>query len=382
MSADLNRALRISVFTFLILAACTYHGSAAPACPRAGDSDVTDILQPLRDRHGLPAMAAAIVTRDGLQSVGVVGVRKRGTGVPVTLNDKWHLGSCTKAMTAALVGRLVERERLKWDTPLLKVFPKLGETVHPAMKGVTVKHLLSHHAGLPANLDLTRSWGPNVRALRLRATREALSAAPRHALGTHMEYSNLGYILAGAVIERITGKPWEQVTRNELFTPLKMESAGFGGLGTPNKIDQPWGHADDGTPVVRNGPSMDNPPVMGPAGRVHGTIQDWARFITDQLRGARGEKALLTADTYRVLHAPPFTGSHAYGWVVTERQWGNGKVLTHTGCNTMNYANVWVAPKRNFAILVCTNQGGDTAFKATDQAVAGLIPLATKYGSR
>jgi CubicO group peptidase (beta-lactamase class C family) len=120
---------------------------------------------------------------------------------------------------------------------------------------------------------------------------------------------------------------------------------------------------------------MDNPPVMGPAGRVHCSIQDWARFVQDQLRGARGEPALLKPETYPKLQTPPFGDDYALGWIVAQRGWGGGTVLNHGGDNTMNFANVWVAPKKNFAILVCVNQSGDTAFRASDEAVGDLIKL-------
>ena len=102
---------------------------------------------------------------------------------------------------------------------------------------------------------------------------------------------------------------------------------------------------------------------MGPAGRIHCSIQDWARFVQDQLRGARGESALLKPESYQKLQTQPFGGDYALGWIVVLRSWGGGKVLNHGGDNTMNCANVWVAPKKDFAILVCVNQSGDQAFK-------------------
>jgi len=114
---------------------------------------------------------------------------------------------------------------------------------------------------------------------------------------------------------------------------------------------------------------------MGPAGRVHCTIQDWAKFIKDQLRGARDEPALLKHPTYSILHTPPFGGDYSLGWLVTKRDWGGGTVLTHGGDNTMNHANVWIAPQRDFAVLICVNQGGNTAFRASDEAVGALINL-------
>ena len=122
-----------------------------------------------------------------------------------------------------------------------------------------------------------------------------------------------------------------------------------------------------------NGPSVDNPPVMGPAGRVHCTLQAWAKYVADQLGGAQEAPSLLKASSYRTLHTPHFAGDYALGWIVTKRDWAGGLALHHAGSNTMNYANVWIAPKRDFAVLVCVNQGGDAAFKATDAAASALI---------
>ena len=350
--------------------------NSAPAfCPVVGDEAVTAILKPIRQKFGVPAMAAAFVTSDGIQFVGAVGVRKRGTEIPVTLADQWHLGSDTKAMTATLIARLVERGQLKWDVTLAEVFPELAPQMHPDFKTVTLRHLLSHRAGLPANLDLAKYSGDDAVALRLRAVREELAKKPRRAPGSNYEYSNLGYIVAGAVVEKTTGQSWEQAMNTEVFEPLQMKGVGFGGTGTPGQIDQPWPHTADGEPTSENGPAVDNPPVMGPAGRVHGSIQDWAKFIQDQLRGERGGPALLKSASYQKLHTPPFGGDYALGWMVAQRAWGGGTVFNHAGDNTMNFANVWVAPQRDFAILVCVNQSGDTAFKSSDAAVAALLKL-------
>jgi CubicO group peptidase (beta-lactamase class C family) len=176
-------------------------------------------------------------------------------------------------------------------------------------------------------------------------------------------------------MENLTGRTWEQLMRERLFEPLGMTSAGFGGTGTRGQIDQPWPHRDDGKPMRANGPEIDNPPVLGPAGTVHATIGDWAKFIADQLRGARGGAGLLKPESYVLLHTPPFAGEYAPGWLVVRRDWAGGRALNHCGCNTMNYANAWLAPERDFAVLACANQGGDKAFKATDEAVSALIRL-------
>jgi CubicO group peptidase (beta-lactamase class C family) len=278
-------------------------------------------------------------------------------------------------MTSTLMARLVEQGKLKWETTLGEVFPDLAPPMHADFQKVTLLQLLSHHAGLPPNLTLNKYIGDDTMALRSRAVREELAKRPQSAPGKTYKYSNLGYIIAGAVVEKVTTKSWEQLMSSEIFEPLRMESTGFGGTGTPGKIDQPWPHTANGQPTAENGPAMDNLPVMGPAGRVHCSIQDWAKFIQDQLRGARGEPALLKPDVYQKLHTPAFGGDYALGWRAVNRSWGGGTVLNHAGDNTMNFANVWVAPQRDFAILVCVNQSGDAAFKASDEAVVALMKL-------
>jgi CubicO group peptidase (beta-lactamase class C family) len=332
------------------------------------------VLEPIRQKYQLPALAGAIVSDHGMVAFGAVGVRKAGTSIRVTTRDKWHLGSDTKAMTATIVASLVEQGRLTWDTQLEQIFPDLTPAMSPDMRRVTLLHLLSHRAGLPHDID----WQAALRRGTVQERRQAVvrvagALRPRTKPGTTFEYSNVGYVIAGAMVERITGESWEGVMKRRLFGPLGMATAGFGGLGTPGQIDQPWPHGANGAPTERNGPAVDNPKVMGPAGTVHSSLADWAKFVADHLRGERGQGALLHVETYRRLHTPPFGGDYALGWLVAERAWGGGPVLTHAGSNTMNYAVVWIAPKRNFAVLVCTNQNGDVAKRGTDEAAAALI---------
>jgi CubicO group peptidase (beta-lactamase class C family) len=338
------------------------------------DKRVDDLLEPIRQRHKVPALAGAIVTGKGLEAIGAVGVRKAGTDLAVTVEDLWHIGSDTKAMTAALIGRLVEQGKLKWETTIEEAFPDLAPPWPPAFKRITLLHLLAHRSGLPANLlwsFLPRTG--TIREQRLAAVRLAASLKFLSEPGVKYIYSNLGYVIAGAIVEKAGEGSWEELMRNMIFEPLGMKNAGYGGVGTPGQVDQPWGHTADGKPVAGNGPEMDNPPVVSPAGRVHCSLGDWAVFIADQLRGARGEKALLKPETYQKLHTPPFGGNYALGWVVVEREWGGGPVLTHAGSNTMNFAVAWLAPRRDFAVLVVTNQGGMTANKACDEAASALI---------
>jgi len=364
----------------VVLAGCGVSGCGGvnlemPAeLPHDGDQGIAEVLEPVVREYQLPALGGAILTGDGLQAVGVVGFRKWGENTSVTVDDLWHLGSDTKAMTAALVGRLVEQDKIRWNTRVDEVFPDLADEFHADARGITVEELLSHRAGLAPNLNWSRvSRKGTIREQRLGAVREALAERPRYAPGTHYEYSNLGYVVVGAMLERILDQPWEEMIQEQVFEPLGMTDVGQGGMGTSGELDQPWGHKAPGKPVGANGPDVDNLPVLGPAGRVHASLASWALFVADQLRGARGESGLLKAETYTRLHQPLPESDYALGWAVMERGWGGGTVLTHSGCNTMHFAVAWVAPLKDFAVLVCCNQGDDTAAKAVDEAAGALI---------
>jgi CubicO group peptidase (beta-lactamase class C family) len=106
---------------------------------------------------------------------------------------------------------------------------------------------------------------------------------------------------------------------------------------------------------------------------VHCSLADWGKFISLHLQGAQGQGGLLSPQSFQRLHTDPFGDGYGYGWIFTNRDWGGGQVMTHAGSNTMNYAVVWVAPLRDFAVLVATNEAGDGVPEACDEAVWALI---------
>jgi CubicO group peptidase (beta-lactamase class C family) len=355
----------------LVLAAS---GSAAEA-PR----DVTGVLAPVRAKHDLPAMAGAIVSAGELEAVGVDGVRERGKPEKATTDDLWHLGSCTKAMTATLCAQLVAEKKLSWTTTVGEVFADV-KTMDPAWKPVTLEQLVTNHGGAPANLDGDGLWGRlcahkgTPQEQRRALVEGVLKRPPESKPGTTYLYSNAGFSIAGAMAETVAKEPYETLIAKRLFEPLGMKSVGFGAPGSAATVDQPRGHRADGKPVSP-GAGADNPAAIAPAGRVHCTIGDWAKFVALHVRGeTKGGAKLMPPESFVKLHAPVADESHyAMGWIVTDREWAGGRALTHSGSNTMWYCTVWFAPERDFAVLVTTNQGGDEAAKACDEASWALI---------
>src|SRR5262249_14924065 len=141
---------------------------------------------------------------------------------------------------------------------------------------------------------------------------------------------------------------------------------GYGVMGRPKRIDQPWQHDAQGRPLPPI-PANDAPLFKGPPGRVHVSLPDWAKFIADLLRGWRGQKGLLRPATYEKLERSPFAG-HFYtlgGWAGEPGgPAGKGVLLVHNGSNMRNFSLAWVNPGKDLAILVATNQGGKKANRA------------------
>ncbi len=353
---------------FLCSLACTLAALPGRAAA-AGDSSFTKKLGALREKHQVPALAAARFDLKGITQEAATGFRKAGGTRPVTTTDLWHTGSMTKAMTATLLATYVQEGRLKWEDPLGKLIPDSCQDAAPAAAGITVLELLQHRSGLPANLP---DWWALPRAGQ-RGQLLRLAAPPGTTLksGAFL-YSNIGYAIAGHLAGKLDHQLWEDLIQKRLFRPLQI-TAGQGPAGREGTDDQPWPHDASGHPLETNGPASDNPPSLGPAGRVHLSLENYARFAIDHLKGATGGKALLPPALYQILHQPDPLSHYACGWGIAERPWAGGRCLTHTGSNEANYFAAWLAPEKGFGVIAATNQGGPHGAAACDAACGLLI---------
>jgi CubicO group peptidase (beta-lactamase class C family) len=185
-----------------------------------------------------------------------------------------------------------------------------------------------------------------------------------------MIYSNQGYSIIGAMLEKLTGTPWEKLITDRLFKPLHLDTAGFGPPGTPGLVDEPWGHARRGQKMVPL--QEDNPPSIGPGGTVHCSLDDLARYTIFQMD--KEQKAgLIQPATLVRLHTPPHESNYACGWIVLVRGWADGKVLMHNGSNTMWYVVMWLAPEKDFSVVIGTNIAGTDAEDACDEVASAMV---------
>lgn len=359
-------------------------------------------LKPYLTKYEIPALAAAVVKGGKIVAAGAVGTRRWGENIPVTPNDRFHLGSDTKAMTATLAAVLVDQGKIRWNSTLGEVFTDLGEKADPVFTRLTLEQLLSHTSGLPSdnlsrdaepymvlttdcedwpvgNLDETRAW------LVRRWATLPMTGKP----GEKFEYSNINYVIVGALIERLEGKTWDELIFDRIFRPLNLRTAGLGTQSSPGLTDAPLPHAvvDGKIKPILAGPLADNPPVIGPAGIAHMSVLDFARWAGwNAGQGKRGP-ALVKPETLKKLHtavvtippppdAPvgtPAGGKYAFGWGERVRDFHPRPLLCHSGSNGMNIAQIHIDPEADFAVVLLTNIAGKKVNGALDELVKELF---------
>ena len=365
-----------------VVGASTIWLSAALGMGRNGkgegelDRKFGETMNAIRQKHSVPAMAAAFVKGDGTVICNAVGFCREGSEETVSADDAFHIGSCTKAMTATMVAKLVERGMLDWEITVAEAFPDLKDRLHPSFRKATLFHFLAHRAGLPddsrpnaADLRRLRALTGRVQEQRQQMVGWVLARPPAYPLGERMVYANAGYVIAAAMAEAVTGRSWEELMNAEIFGPLGMKRVGFG---APTRV---WGHNHlaHGCQPISPSPEADNPLVLAPAGGVHCSLNDWAKFAVVHLNGAQGKCDFLKPETFQRLHDDPFKQGYALGWLVVDRKWAQGIAFTHAGSNTLWFAVIWLAPKRNAAFLAAANCGGGHAFRACNDAIGAMI---------
>ncbi|MDI9402499.1 MAG: serine hydrolase [Limnohabitans sp.] len=355
----------------------------ARASDPASIASITLIAEKAREAGELPGIVVAIVPREGEPILAAAGARAATEDAAITVDDAMHLGSCTKAFTATLAAALVADGVIAWRTTIGELLSIDAPDLHEAWRAVTLEDLLRHRGGAPSNPPpaiWTAAFSCELPPIECRAqfVRGLLAMKPGER-GKHA-YSNQGYAIAGRMLEIASlrgekdadGKPTASVAYETLLTdrvllPLGITRACFGPPLRTNP-SSPKGHTEAG--VVRD---IDNPNAIAPAGTLAMPLGDWAKFVAFHL-GAEPPKPLVgAARELQTLHRKhqeaPF---EALGWRTAERPWG-GAVLMHAGSNTLWYCVAWLSPEKGFAVLAATNQGGDAAAKACDEACAALI---------
>src|SRR3990167_6896110 len=366
--------MSIPVRAFLAFTLVLFFALPALARPPS-NAELAQKLEAVREENGLVALGAAIADADGIiLGEAVVGERRRGSGDMARPSDAWHIGSNTKMLTALLYGRLVEQGAAEWGATLPELFPDLAESMDPAWKRVTIEHLLSHRSGLAVNpaarwFMTSRLDTDSLDEQRTKLAKQFLTRPPSGETGTFV-YSNLGYMIAGAAIDRIAAKLGKSDYETLFLDEIAPENEGWG-FGPPPTGTE--GHSSGlfgGLKAKGKGLDADNPPALDPAGRLHVPLGSHARFLSRFLTPGATETSLLAP-------YPDDNSDYALGWGVIEDA-SFGRIYTHNGSNTMWLSTVMLVPEAGLVVIVDTNSFSDGAAKAVPALAHELVTLYAK----
>lgn len=322
--------------------------------------------------ENIPGLVAAIADSSGILQIESAGERKVGSSEPLLTTDRFCIGSCTKAMTGALLATLVAEGKIGWETTILEVFPELRDTIHPDYHNITLLELLTNRSGIARDPDTIVACNlTDIMDRRLFYMKYYLKQPRPNPIGEY-NYSNMGFSIAGIMAEHIMGKSWESLMTTRVFEPLGMQSAGFG---LPDTIDvtQPWGHEKvDGAWTPSKHALFTE---LGPAGTVYCSIEDWAKFAT--LFFTHGDTPILERQFIDTLVEP--VGNYACGWNVFPTDWANGNMISHGGSLAGWVASVWITPGLNRAFFVAMNSHGDHSIELMQKVVENLIIINRDY---
>jgi len=322
-------------------------------------------LETLAARHKVPGATLGILRlgdEDELVTAAY-GVTSTATGVPVTADTVFQIGSITKVWTTTLAMQLVDEGKLDLDTPLAEVLPELRLHDDDVTAAVTLRHLVTHTSGIDGDLFTDTGRGDDC----LEKYLAELRAVPQaHPLGATWSYCNSGFVLLGRVIERLTGTTWDQALRDRLGMPLGLthtvtlpeeallHRAAVGHLAEPGADPAP-------------APTWGLPRSMGPAGLVTATAADVLAFarlhLTDGL-AADGTRVLSAASAAamrdeRTELPDPYTLGDSWGLGWIRYGWDGHRLVGHDGNTIGQSAFLRLLPERGIAVVLLTN-GGNT----------------------
>jgi CubicO group peptidase (beta-lactamase class C family) len=286
------------------------------------------------------------------------GVLNLDTGEETTTDTVFQIGSISKVWTATLVLQLVDEGRLSLDEPVARWLPDLRLADPEAAAGVTLRHLLTHTSGIDGDVFTDTGRGDDCVAKYVAALRDE---AQNHPLGATWSYCNSGYVIAGRVIETVTGTTWDEAVRTRLIGPLGLRHTST----LPEEAllhRTACGHADGPDGPVRVSQWM-LPRALGPAGLVNASVADLLRFARMHLNAG------VTEDGTRVLSAAAATAMAAHevdlpetytlgdswglGWIRFE--WDGERLFGHDGHTIGQSAYLRVLPAQRLAVALLTN---------------------------
>lgn len=315
----------------------------------------------IRIAFNIPELSYAVVDSKSTKEIAALGKHSIALSDKANLNDRFHLGSNTKAMTGFVIAKYVEAGKLGWSTKFFDLFPKWKEKSKPQYYNITLQDLLSHRAGLPSFQEQpgfnsetavkTPDFKGSKQEKRSQYGQYTLTFEPEKSDTEHpFIYSNADYVLATLMLEKVTGKSWEQLIEKVFNTDLKLDIK-FSWPENQKQKDT-WGHSFENNkwmPIPSN--SKNKIELDEPAGDLNIKLKDYLKFIQLNLRGLKGEDNYLKSTTYQFIHKG--IPNYSIGWFNISE---NGKEYsTHGGTVGTYYTQVHIDRQINMAYVIFTN---------------------------
>jgi CubicO group peptidase (beta-lactamase class C family) len=360
------------------------HGQSGRFTEAAADSIVQQAMREFK----VPGVSLAVV-KDGktLLAKGY-GVKKLGEAAPVDAQTLFGIASNTKAFTATALGILAEEGKIRWDGRVIDYLPWFQLADPYVTREMTVRDLLVHRSGLGLGAGDLLWWPPTTYerkeiARRLKYIPLATSFRSAYA------YDNVLYLVAGEVIEAVSGKSWEDFVSERILAPVGMTTSNVRGTMAekPGNVAATHAIVDGGLRVVK-AMSSDN---SNPAAGVNSNAVDMAKWMTVQLDSGRigeGGARLFTRETARQLWrvvtpmpfgdappelAPSQANFNGYALGFNARDYRGCKMLTHTGGLPGYVSRVAMVPAAKAGVSVLTNQESGAAFNAIVNSVLDML---------
>ena len=332
----------------------------------------------IRNAFNIPEISYAVVDSKSTIEIAALGRHNIYLQDTATLNDRFHIGSNTKAMTAFIIAKYVEKGKLKWTTKFFDIFPDWKENSKVEYYNITLQDLLSHRARIQPFQGDNDPTIPDFKGTKQEKRKAfgkfVLTLNPGEIDTIHkFNYSNADYTLATLMLEKVTQKSWEQLVEKVFNKDLKLNVK----LSWPEnqKIKDTWGHSFENGKLIPV-PSNTNYHLdfTEPAGDINIKLKDYAKFIQLNLQGLNGHNNYLTAKTYQFIHKG--IENYSLGWY---NIYENDKELsTHSGTAGTYYTLVHIDRIKGNAYIIFTNSFN----QETQQGVRLLMrKLKENYGS-
>lgn len=334
-----------------------------------------EVIADTQKIYNIQAISIQVMDSNNVLYKAIDGVRVAGIENYVSENDYFHIGSCAKSILSLIAAKQVEAGKLQWSTPFFEVFPDLKEVANAAYDNITLEDLLRCRAGIQAYTsgtevipeDVLNAQNPEEAFLKHLIMSEP-SANQNDTGEFEYLYSNASYAAACAMLEKVTGKAYEELINTYINKELGLDAR----IGWPYEIkeNQPYGHIVVGNaPLQIIGPDVDYSlnPLLIPAGDLSMIPEDFTKYVQLHLSGLKGNSDFLSQETFEYIDIGEEPQSSKQGEYFSLGSF-DGNILgknyvSFDGTLGTFYARGVILPEDDFAYAVMTNNGNANAIE-------------------